>query len=114
MHDDSRDNLVEYSNAAASKLFGRSYLDLFGSPSHTLIADQPAAQEDWAFAVRDADESFRKYTVVPRLEFKAADDATAVAQDVLIWRVDSLEDTSIGQAMLIRRWQLSTDAQVQQ
>jgi len=40
--DDSRQQQLEYSNAAASRLFGRSYLDLFGTAGHELVA--PEAQ----------------------------------------------------------------------
>lgn len=36
--DDSRQQQLEYSNAAASQLFGRGYLDLFGAAGHELVA----------------------------------------------------------------------------
>lgn len=38
--DDSRQQQLEYSNAAASELFGRGYLDMFGTEGHELIAPE--------------------------------------------------------------------------
>ncbi|KAI8464162.1 MAG: hypothetical protein J3K34DRAFT_441413 [Monoraphidium minutum] len=102
--DDSKRQQLEYSNAAASDLFGRSYLDLFGTAGHELVAPDADAQAEWAFALRDADESFRRFAVVPRLALAAGGGRRAVARDVTVFRVDSLEDTPVAQAVLIRKW----------
>ena len=45
--DDSRQQQLEYSNAAASTLFGRDYLDLLGTPGHDLVAAEGDAQVLW-------------------------------------------------------------------
>lgn len=66
----------------------------------------PAPQAEWAFALREADESFKRTAVVPRLALAAAGGRRAVARDVTVFRVDSLEDTPVGQAVLIRDWSL--------
>lgn len=42
--DDSKQQQLEYSNAAASELFGREYLDLFGTAGHELVAAGETAQ----------------------------------------------------------------------
>jgi PAS domain-containing protein len=42
--DDSRQQQLEYANAAAERLFGRGYLDLFGTEGHELVAQDEAAQ----------------------------------------------------------------------
>ncbi len=42
--DDSRQQQLEYSNAAASALFGKGYLDLFGTEGHELVAADDRAQ----------------------------------------------------------------------
>ena len=102
--DDSREQRVEYANAAAEALLGRAYLDVFGAPGHELAAPDAAAQADWAFALRDADESFKRCAVVPRLALAGAGGKRAVARDAAVFRVDSLEGTPIGQAVLIRDW----------
>lgn len=102
--DDSRRQALEYSNAAASELFGRGYLDLFGTPGHELVA--PSAQAEWAFALREADEAYGRAARVPRLALAAAGGRAAVARDAVVFRVDSLEGTPVGQAVLIREWAL--------
>jgi hypothetical protein len=42
--DDSSQQQLEYSNAAASELFGRGYLDLFGVAGHELVAQDADSQ----------------------------------------------------------------------
>jgi PAS domain-containing protein len=42
--DDSPQQQLEYSNAAASELFGRDYLDMFGVAGHELIAPDADSQ----------------------------------------------------------------------
>ena len=61
-------------------------------------------QAEWAFALREADESYKRHAIVPRLALTAAGGRRAVARDVAVFRVDSLEDTPVGQAVLIRDW----------
>jgi PAS domain-containing protein len=56
VHDDSPDQRLEYANAAACRLLGAEFEDAYGTPSHALVAPSPAAQSEWAFALRDADE----------------------------------------------------------
>jgi hypothetical protein len=62
------------------------------------------AQAEWAFALREADESYARHAVIPRLGLAAAGGRCAVARDVLVVRVDSLEDTPVAQAVIIRDW----------
>lgn len=63
-----------------------------------------STQAEWAFALREADESFAKCVTVPRLALAAAGGRRAVARGVVLFRVDSLEGTPVGQAVLIREW----------
>jgi PAS domain-containing protein len=42
--DDSRQQRVEYANEGAAALFGRGYLDLFGTEGHDLVARDEQAQ----------------------------------------------------------------------
>jgi PAS domain-containing protein len=42
--DDSMQSSIEYVNAAAERMFGGGYLDLFGQPAHTLVAADLHAQ----------------------------------------------------------------------
>lgn len=109
-------------SAAASLLLtdaeaGEGYLALFGAPAHELLVD-PA---EWAYALRAAEDS-GEAARVPRLAFvrrpladvvaaaedgggggaPAAASTVVVARDVLVWRVDSLEDTLVGYAVAVR------------
>jgi hypothetical protein len=65
-----------------------------------------ASQAEWAFALREADESFKRHAVIPKLTLAAAGGRRVVARDALVLRVDSLEDTPVGQAVVIRDWAL--------
>lgn len=107
VHDDSPDARLEYVNQAACQLFGRDYLDLFGSRSHELVAGSATAQSEWAFALRDAEESPARFATLPALELAVPGGRRVMATNVVVWRVDSLEDTPVGQAVLIRDWQVA-------
>lgn len=61
-------------------------------------------QADWAFAVRQVDDSPSCSTTLPELRLVDASGRVLVAQDVALWRVDSLEDTPIGFAVLFKSW----------
>jgi PAS domain-containing protein len=94
---------------------GEGYLALFGAPAHELLVD-PA---EWAYALRAAEDGCEAARV-PRLAFQrrplaavvaaaeggaggGGESATVVvARDVLVWRVDSLEDTLVGYAVAVR------------
>jgi len=54
--------------------------------------------------LREAEESYSHTSIIPILELATADGGRAVAKNVVVFRVDSLEDTPVGQAVLIREW----------
>ncbi|KAF8066330.1 hypothetical protein HT031_002653 [Scenedesmus sp. PABB004] len=103
--DDSREACVEYVNAAAADMLGGTYLDLFGRPAHEAVAPGMAAQADWAYAARKVEESAAACATLPALELRGAIGRAVLARDVTLWRVDSLEDTPVGMAVLVRSWE---------
>ena len=76
---------------------------------HTLLC-RPAPscpiplQADWAFAVRQVEESSAFSVALPELRLVDAAGRAVIARDVTLWRVDSLEDTPIGLAVLFKSW----------
>ena len=62
-------------------------------------------QADWAFAVRQVEESASFSVTLPQLQLVDAAGRQLLARDVVLWRVDSLEDTPIGLAVLFKSWQ---------
>ena len=105
VHDDSEECALEYGNQAAMKLFEMEYLDFFGTSSFALVHPDAEVQQDWIWSLRDVEERFEKYAVVPRLRLMSATGRALVARAVLVFRVDSLEDEPIGQAVLFSKWQ---------
>jgi hypothetical protein len=105
VHDDSEACLLEYGNRAAMALFEMEYLDFFGTSSFALVHPDAEVQQEWIWSLRDAEERFEKYVVVPRLRLMAASGRALVARDALVFRVDSLEDEPIGQAVVFSKWQ---------
>ncbi len=105
VHDDSEQCLLEYGNKAALALFEMEYLDFFGTSSFAIVAPDETVQQDWIWAMRDVEERFEKYTVVPKLRMMSSTGRPFVAKDVLVFRVDSLEDEPIGQAVMFSKWQ---------
>jgi hypothetical protein len=68
-------------------------------------------QSEWAFAVREVEENPLHHTTIPRLELRGPGGRRVIAKDVLMWRVDSLEGTPIGQACLFRDWEVLVSEQ---
>eukprot|EP00775_Hariotina_reticulata_P011590 gene11590-11734_t len=102
--DNSMQSSIEYVNAAAEGMFGSSYLELFGQPAHMLVAADMDAQADWAFAGRQIEASSAFSCKLPQLLLQNMSGGAVVGQDVTVWRVDSLESTPIGMAVLVQRW----------
>lgn len=73
------------------------------SPLSFFAPNPPNMQADWAFAVRQVEES-PSSTTLPELRLVDASGRVLVARDVALWRVDSLEDTPIGLAVLFKSW----------
>lgn len=61
-------------------------------------------QADWAFAVRQVEESAAFSCTLPELQLVDAAGRKVLVCDVTLWRVDSLEDTPIGLAVLFKSW----------
>jgi hypothetical protein len=51
------------------------------------------------------EESASFSVALPQLELQNLAGQKVVAKDVTMWRVDSLEDTPIGMAVLTKSWQ---------
>jgi hypothetical protein len=64
-----------------------------------------ATQADWAFAVRQVEESAACSCTLPELRLVDSSGRHVVASDVTLWRVDSLEDTPIGFAVMFKSWE---------
>lgn len=64
-------------------------------------------QSEWAYAVQKVEGSARFSAGLPQLEFNNLAGQKVIAKDVTMWRVDSLEDTPIGMAVLVKSWQRS-------
>ncbi|WIA22845.1 hypothetical protein OEZ86_009793 [Tetradesmus obliquus] len=96
---------AKYVNEAAGSMFGGVYLELFGRATHELVAADLTAQSEWAYAVQKVEESARFSASLPQLEFNNLAGQKVIAKDVTMWRVDSLEDTPIGMAVLVKSWQ---------
>ncbi len=66
-----------------------------------------APQAEWTWALHEVEEGYSHVARMSRLELATPGGATRlVAHNALLFRVDSLEDTPVGQALLIRNWQL--------
>ena len=63
-----------------------------------------AVQADWAFAVRQVEESAAFSCTLPELQLVDSCGRQLLVRDVTLWRVDSLEDTPIGLAVLFTSW----------
>jgi hypothetical protein len=76
------------------------------TPPSSLLPPLPYThmQADWAFAVRQVEESASCSTTLPELRLVDATGRVCAARDVTLWRVDSLEDTPIGFAVLFKSW----------
>jgi hypothetical protein len=62
-------------------------------------------QSDWAYAAQKVEESASFSVTLPQLELQDLAGQKVIARDVAMWRVDSLEDTPIGMAVLVKSWQ---------
>jgi hypothetical protein len=62
-------------------------------------------QSDWAYAVQKVEESASSSVTLPQVELQNLAGQKVVAKDVTMWRVDSLEVTPIGMAVLVKSWQ---------
>jgi Fur family ferric uptake transcriptional regulator len=102
--DDSHAALLEYGNAAACGALGRPFLDLFGLPSHELVAPDAASQQEWAFALRELDDGYARHATVPRLTilelFQKSGQRHMSAEDV--YRLVLQERADFGLATIYR------------
>lgn len=78
-----------------------------------VVDPDPAEQQEWLWTCNNAEQSDAKHAIVPQLRMvvPTSDGGTRrlLASNVLVFRIDSFEGDFVGQAILIRDWQVLPD-----
>ncbi|EFJ52579.1 hypothetical protein VOLCADRAFT_86821 [Volvox carteri f. nagariensis] len=109
VQDDSGDPLVEYVNRSALSALGMDSFDeaTAGLSAASLVdPTHPRSQQEWLWATTEAAERSERYATIPSLRLRGPGPGapSVLCSDVTVFRVDSLEEQAIGQAVVARSW----------